>query len=137
MLPASNAVFVGQVIDVWPARETITGESQRLPLTQLRQVVLKRWHGTLSVEEERCVRTTTDRDALEFRFASLQRVRFLVSEFLAGPQIREVYTDASICGYRFEPGLTYLVDANLAGSRHRTGACSRTGRVDSEDAVET
>jgi len=136
ILSESNAVFVGQVTDVWPARETIAGESQRLTLTKLRQIILERWHGTLTAEEERYVRTTTDRDKLDFRFGHIQRVRFIVSELLAGPQIREVYTDMSSCGYRFEPRLTYLVNANQEGPRYRTSACSRTSRVESDDAIE-
>ena len=135
-LSKSNAVFVGKVADVWPARQTIAGESRRLTLTGLRQLLLERWHGTLTAEEERFVRTTTDRDALELRFGSIQRVRFIVSEFLAGPEIREIYTDTSSCGYSFEAGLTYLVNANHDGPRYRTGACSRTSRVESDDAVE-
>lgn len=135
-LSESNAVFVGQVTDVWPARETIAGQSQRLTLTKLRQLILDRWHGTLTAEEERYIRTTRDRDTLELRFGLIQRVRFSVTERLAGPRIREVYTDASSCGYRFEPGLTYLVNANHDGPRYHTGACSRTSRVESDDAVE-
>jgi hypothetical protein len=132
----SNTVFVGQVTDIWPARETIAGESQRLTLTKLKQLILERWHGTLTAGEERYVRTTTDRGAIELRFGHTQGVRFIVSELLAGPQIREVYTDTSSCGYRFEPGLTYLVNANPDGPRYRTGACSRTSGIESDDAVE-
>jgi hypothetical protein len=133
---SSNAVFVGKVTDVWPARQTIAGESRRLSLTAFKQLILERWHGTLTAEEERDIRATTDRDTLEFRFGSIQRVRFSVSEFLAGPRVREVYTDTSSCGYSFKPGLTYLVNANHDGPRYRTGACSRTNRVSSDEAVE-
>lgn len=136
ILSGSNAVFVGQVTDVWPARETIAAESERLTLTKLRQLISERWRGALTAEEERYIRTTTDRDVLELRFGHIQRVRFIVSELLAGPQIREVYTDTSSCGYRFEPGLAYLVNANHDGPRYQTGACSRTSRVESDDAVE-
>jgi hypothetical protein len=136
MLTKSNAVFVGRVTDVWPPRETIADESRRLTLSQLKQTMLERWRGALSAEQERYIRTTTDKDDLEFRFGFIQRVRFTVSELLAGPQIREVYTDTTSCGYRFETGVTYLVDAYSDVTRYQVRACSRTGRVESDEAIE-
>ena len=135
-LSEANAVFVGRVTEVWPARETIANESQRLTLPKWKQLILQRWHSHLSAEEERYIRTTADRALLEFRFGLIQRVRFTVIEPLAGPQIREVYTDVSSCGYHFETGLTYLVKADSAGPRYRSYACSRTSRIDSDEAVE-
>jgi hypothetical protein len=132
----SGAVFVGRVVDVWPPRQKLTTESQHLSLSVLRHLILRRWHGALSAEEERYIRTTPDRAAIEFRYAIMQRVRFVVSEVLAGPQVCEVYTDASSCGYRFELSREYLVNSGREGPRYRTGACSRTSRVESDDAVE-
>jgi len=66
----------------------------------------------------------------------MQRVRFVVSEVFAGPPIREIYRDAADCGYPFGSDRAYLVNSVRDGSRYRTGACSRTGRVESDDAVE-
>src|SRR5262245_27110865 len=91
-LSESSAVFVGRVTSVWPTRQTIANESKRLTLVKLRQLVLTRWGGALTSEEKRYVRVATDRDALEVRFGHIQRVQFTVSEFLGGPQIREVFT---------------------------------------------
>ena len=107
-----------------------------MTLAVLRQLILTRWRGTLTAEEEHEVRVTSDKVALEFRFGYMQRVRFTVSEPLAGAQIREVYTGTSSCGYRFEPGLTYLVNASHDGPRYWARACSRTSRVESAEAVE-
>lgn len=132
----SEAIFVGQVTEVWPSRETIDAHPPRLTLAEVKQLILNRWQGVLSAEEERYIRTTTDKDPLEFRFGIIQRARFTVTEILAGPRIREVYTDVSSCGYRFEPGATYLVKANQMGLRFQTGACSRTSKVESDSAVE-
>jgi hypothetical protein len=73
---------------------------------------------------------------MEIRFAFMQRVRFVVDEVFAGPPIREIYTDATGCGYHFEPGKTYLVNSDSHGTRYTTGACSRTDRVESNEAVE-
>ncbi len=130
-LSESNAVFVGRALEVWPTRETIADESQRLTLSKWKQVILQRWHGHLSAEEEGYIRTTRDRGLIE-----LQRVRFTVNEPLAGPLIREVYTDTSSCGYHFESGLTYLVNALPEGPRYQIRACSRTSRIESDEAVE-
>jgi len=132
----SKAVFVGQVTDVWPSRETIDALSEDLTLAEVRQLISDRWRGVLSAEEEQYLRTTLDKDSLVFRFGVIQRVRITVTEVLAGPRIREIYTDVSSCGYRFEPGLTYLVSANQTGLRYHAGACSRTSRVESDSAIE-
>jgi hypothetical protein len=132
----SSAVFVGRVVDVWPSREAIASESRRLQLPALRHLILQRWHGVLSAEEEGYIRTTQNKDAIESRYAIMQRVLFEVSEGFVGPQVREVYTDATSCGYRFELGSVYLVNSSREGARFRTGACSRTSRVESDDAVE-
>lgn len=74
--------------------------------------------------------------AVADRYGILQRVRFVVSETLAGPTVREVYTDASSCGYHFAPDQAYLVSTRRDGPRYRTGACSGTREVESDDAVE-
>lgn len=132
----SNAVFVGQVTEVWPTREMIANESRRLTLPKWKRLILERWHDRFSVAEERYIRTTTDRGLIELRFGNIQRVRFVVSEFLAGPQVGEVYTNTSSCGYHFDPGLTYLVNAIPDGPRLRTGACFRSSRIESDEAVE-
>ena len=82
------------------------------------------------------VTDVTAENTIESEHAPTQCVRFIVSEVLVGPEVREVYTDASSCGYRFKPGSLYLVNAHVEGSRYLTGACSRTSRIDSDEAVE-
>jgi hypothetical protein len=114
----------------------LAGESEHLSLDQLRHLILQRWGGVLSAEEVRYIRSSPDRGTIAIRFAFMQRVRFVVSEVFAGPPIREIYTDATDCGYPFESGRDYLVNSVRDGSRYGTGACSRTGRVESDDAVE-
>lgn len=133
---SESSVFIGRVLEVWPNRESIARPSSHLSLRQYRQLIFNRWQGTLSPEEETYIRTSADRDKIEFRFGIMQRVRFQVSEELLGPKVSEVYTDASSCGYRFETGQVYLVNATRDGSRYRTGACSRTAKIDSDSAVE-
>lgn len=134
-LSQSNAVFVGRVVEIWPAREVLASQ-QHLSRPQLRHLILQRWRGALSADEERYVRTSPEWGKIEFRYAYMQRVRFAVSELFTGPPILEIYTDISSCGYRFDPGGSYLVNSFRDGPRYRTVACSRTARVDSVDAVE-
>src|SRR5260370_248666 len=134
-LPKSNAVLVGRVVEIWPAREVLASQ-RHLSRHQLRRLILQRWRGALSADEERYIRTSPEWDKIEFRYAYMQRVRFGVSELFTGPPIHEIYTDISSCGYRFEPGGSYLVNSFRDGPHYRTGACSRTARVDSVDAVE-
>jgi hypothetical protein len=128
--------FVGRVVEVWPSRSTIANEAQYLSIAGLRRSLLRRWHGILSAYEERDIRTNGDRSAIEFRYGLLQRVRFMINEVLIGPEVHEVYTDASDCGYRFEQGQLYLVNTNRRDGRYRTGACWRTSSVASDDATE-
>lgn len=135
-LSDSSAVFVGRVVDVWPSRSTLASESKNLSLGALRRLILRRWQGSLSREEEHEIRTNENRTAIEVRYGLLQRVRFAVTEVLVGPQIQEVYTDASSCGYAFQQGQVYLVNARRDGNRLRTGACSRTTSIMSYEAVE-
>src|SRR5260370_31695000 len=66
----------------------------------------------------------------------MESARFGVSFFFNDTATPEIYTDISSCGYRFEPGGSYLVNSFRDGPHYRTGACSRTARVDSVDAVE-
>ena len=129
-------MFVGRVVEIYPARETFATQSEQPALPELRRRLLQRWRGALSADEERFIRTSENRDEIESRFGRLQRIRFAVSEVLAGPQVREVYTDESSCGYRFEPGLDYLVNSFREGDRYRTGACSGTALVGADQAVE-
>jgi hypothetical protein len=132
-----RAVFVGRVVDIWPSREVYASESQsHLSFAQLRKLILNRWGSVLSEEQKQYVRVSPDRDKIEYRFAYLQRVRFVVAEVFAGPAIHEIYTDASSCGYRFESGKDYLVNSVRNGSLYSTGACSRTGRLESDEAVQ-
>jgi hypothetical protein len=133
---SQSSVFIGRVIEVWPNRQTIATESVHLSPRQYRQLILKRWQGNLSPEEETYVRTSPNRDKIEFRLGIMQRVRFQVSEELSGPKVSEVYTDASSCGFPFEPGQVYLVNATRDGSRYRTAACFRTAKIDSDSAIE-
>lgn len=136
-LSPSNAVFVGRVVDIWPSREMFASESQRhLSLAQLRKLILNRWGSVLLEEEKQYVRVSPDWGRIEYRFANLQRIRFVVDEVFAGPPIQEIYTNASSCGYRFESGRAYLVNSVRSGSRYATGVCSRTGRLESDEAVE-
>ena len=51
-LSQSNAVFVGRVVEIWPAREVLASQ-QHLSRPQLRHLILKRWRGALSADEER------------------------------------------------------------------------------------
>jgi hypothetical protein len=134
-LSQSNAIFVGRVVEVWPAPEVLLRQ-QHLSRSQVRQLILRRWRGVLSADEELYVRTSSEWPTIEFRYAYMQRARLAVTELLSGPPIQEIYTDTSDCGYRFQPGASYLVNSFRDGPRYRTGACSRTGRVDSDDAVE-
>jgi hypothetical protein len=130
-------VFVGRAVEIWPAREVIVGEYQRhMSLAELRDLILHRWAGVLSDDEELYVRTSPNRGTLEVRFAFMQSVRFLVDEVFAGPAIREIYTVATDCGYRFELGVPYLVNSMKDGTRYKTGACFRNGRVESDETVE-
>jgi hypothetical protein len=131
----SNAVFVGRVTEVWPKGETLAMQ-QRLSHIQLRQMLLQRWHGHLSAQEEQYIRASSEWGKIESRYAYMQRIRFVVSEDLAGTQVHEVFTDSTSCGYRFELNHVYLVNSSRDGLRYRTGACSRTARVESEEAVE-
>lgn len=133
---ATNAVFVGRVVEVYPARGAFATQPEQPALPELRRRLLQRWSGTLSAGDEQFIRTSTNRDEIERRYGRLQRIRFEVSEVLAGPQVREVYTDATSCGYRFEPDLDYLVNSFRDGDRYRTGACSGTAPVGADQAVE-
>ncbi len=131
----SSAVFVGRVTEVWPTREALA-KQQRLSHLQLKQLILQRWRGALSAQEEQYIRASSEWDKIEFRYAYMQRIRFVVSELLAGTQVHEVFTDSSSCGYRFELNHVYLVNSSRDGLRYRTGACSRTAPAESEEAVE-
>jgi len=51
-LSQSNAVFAGRVVEIWPAREVLASQ-QHLSRPQLRHLILKRWRGALSADEER------------------------------------------------------------------------------------
>ena len=134
-LSRSNAVFIGRVVEIWPAREVLASQ-QNLSRPQLKHLILQRWRGALSAEEERYIRTSPEWDKIELRYADMQRVRFEISELFTGPRIHEIYTDISSCGYRFEPGGSYLVNSFRDGTRYLTGACSRTARMESPDAEE-
>ena len=131
----SSAVFVGRVVEIWPTREVLA-KQQRLSHSQLRQLILQRWRGDLSAQEEEYIRESSERDKIEFQYAYMQRIRFVVSEVLAGTQVHEVFTDSSSCGYRFDLNHVYLVKSSRDGLRYRAGACSRTAPAESEDAVE-
>ena len=131
----SVAVFVGKVIDVWPSREALATESRHLSLPSLRRTILRRWHGALSDEEELDIRTNQNRAEIESRYGILQRVRFVVNETLTGPPVRNLYTNASSCGYRFEAGYVYFVVTTRQGGRFETGACSRTSPAASQSAT--
>jgi hypothetical protein len=135
-MSGSDAVFVGRVVDVWPSRAVIASGYTNLPLAALRNSILQRWKGSLSREEEHDIRTNTDRTALESRYGLLQRIRVAVTETLVGPEILEVYTDATSCGCPFEQGRLYLINARRDGNRYVTGACTRTSRITSNEAVE-
>src|SRR5579884_2550994 len=134
-LSQSNAVFVGQVVEIWPTRKVLIRQ-QDLSHPHLRHLILQRWRGVLSSDEEEYIRTSPEWGKIELRYAYMQRIRFAVSELFTGPPIHEIYTDISSCGYSFEPGRSYLVNSFPDGPRYRTGACSRTSGVDAADAVE-
>ncbi len=74
-----------------PAREVIASESQRhMSLAQLRNLVVLRWGCVLSDGDERYIRTSPDRGAIEVRFVLMHRLSFVVDEVFAGPPIREI-----------------------------------------------
>ena len=135
-LSGSQAVFVGRVVDVWLSRSMLGSESRKPSLPALRRSISQRWQGSLSAAEERDVRTNANIGAIEVNYGLLQRVRFVVTEVLIGPEIQEVYTFASSCGYPFQQGQVYLVNASRDGVRYATGACSRTSSIQSDDATE-
>ena len=134
----SHAIFIGRVIDIWPSRKEVAeilGRSR----ADVRAEILRRWRGVLSPEEQSRIRNATsdsDWQQIEMRYAALVRVRFEVLETLNGPpQVREVYTDTSSCGYPFQWRRVYLVNAS-PGPRYHTGACMNTAPIDSPEAVE-
>jgi len=135
-LSGSQAVFVGRVVDIWPSRSMLASDSRTPSLAALRRSILHRWQGSLTRAEERDVRTNANRGAIELQYGLLQRVRFVVTEAIVGPKIQEVYTSASSCGYPFQQGQVYLVNASRDGIRYSTGACSRTSSIESDDAAE-
>jgi hypothetical protein len=132
----SSAVFVGRVVEIWPTREALA-KQQRLSQSQLRRLILQRWRGALSAQEEQYIRTSSEWSKIELRYAYVQRIRIVVSEVLAGAPVHEVYTDSSSCGYRFDLNHVYLVNSSRDGPRYRTGACSRTAPVESEVAFRS
>ena len=134
-LSPSNAVFIGRVVEIWPDREILASQ-EHLPQAELRGLILQRWRNVLSPDEEHYIRTSPEWGKIEFRYLYMQRVRLAVSEAFTGPTSQEIYTDISSCGYHFKVDRVYLVSSIRDGTRYRTGACSRTGPVDSEDAVE-
>jgi hypothetical protein len=132
----AGAVFVGRVVEVWPTRETIAKQfHQHAPLVSLRRSLLTRWHGALSPEEERYIRTK-NRSDIESHYAYMQRARFEVMELFAGAATESIFTESTSCGYQFRVGDVYLVNAWRDGPRYKTGACSRTGPIYSREVVE-
>ena len=66
-----------------------------------------------------------------------RRVRFVVTEAFFAPLPRELEVSTSLCGYNFEPGQAYLVDANRTSERLTVSICSRTKPLaDASDDVE-
>lgn len=66
-----------------------------------------------------------------------RRVRFVVTEAFFAPLPRELEVSTSLCGYDFEPGQAYLVDANRTSERLTVSICSRTKPLaDASDDVE-
>ena len=66
-----------------------------------------------------------------------RRVRFVVTEAFFAPLPRELEVSTSLCGYDFEPGQAYLVDANRTSERPTVSICSRTKPLaDASDDVE-
>ena len=118
----SSAVFVGRVTEIWPSREALARQ-ERLSLAELKQQTLQRWRGVLSTQEQQEIRGSSQRTDIEFRYAYMQRIRFVVNETLAGPEVHEVFTDVSCCGYRFEVNHVYLVNSTQTRLRYRTEAC--------------
>jgi hypothetical protein len=134
-LSRSRAVFIGRVAEVWPAPEVLARQ-QDLSRAQLRRLILQRWSGVLSAKEEQYIRTSPEWDRIEFRYAYMQRIRFVVTETFTGPEIHDIYTDSSSCGYSFKSNRVYLVDSSVDGTRYSTGACSRTASLESDDVIE-
>ncbi len=122
------AFFVGRVKEVWPPREQLAREQKMTPAQQ-RQLVLARWGQMMKPEERRLAeRTDSSLDAL-WAYRVQQRVRFEVSEQLLGPTVREVITAGTSCGYRFERGERYVVEAEASGGGYTTRACGATQKL--------
>src|ERR1700733_4562698 len=78
-LSQSDVVLVGRVVEIWPTREVLAGQ-QHLLQAQLRDLILQRWRGVLSFEEDQYIRTSPEWDKIESRYLYMQRIRFVVSE---------------------------------------------------------
>src|SRR5689334_20469460 len=51
-MSGSQAVFVGRVVEVWPSKAVIVSGHTNFSLAALRSLLLQRWKGSLSREEE-------------------------------------------------------------------------------------
>lgn len=131
---ASDAIFVGRVIEIWPPRQSFARD-EHLNFAQEKRLILYRWRGVLSKEEERRISTSSEWSGSDADFVYMQRIRVVVKESFTGPTTREIYTSATSCGIRFRLNQTYLIVSNPKGSRYYTGACSGTAPIDSHDAV--
>lgn len=131
----SDAIFIGQVVDLWPSGTSAYLELERLSLEQLRTAVLKRWQGVLTPDEVHRIQTAIDRHEILLSYGMMQRVRFRVTERFGEARVDEVFTSLSSCGVRFDLGETYLVIGERSGRQYWSSACSRTARVQSNSAI--
>lgn len=124
----TDGFFVGRVVEIWPTRAEIARQERVRP-TQDRRWILERWGAAITPAERQQLQEGRNDEELRWRYRHRQRVRFAVSEVLLGPRVSEVYTQASSCGYRFEKGQTYLVEAAGEAGDYNVHACGATRRL--------
>lgn len=146
-MPA-GAVFVGKVVDVYPAetedayfmalldREVGPEEYRRaLPLEELKRGLLRLWRGTMTAAElRRLTAARSERDLISLLGGEFlihrRRVRFEVREVFQGPvkSVFEAFTGLNTgdCGLPFKNGEEWLVFANRdpASGRLHAGLCA-------------
>ena len=152
-----HAVFVGQVTQVYPKShadmteefgrthrdllesllaQSVDTSGRRLAgypsalLEWRKQIIEYVWGDTLTPAEREQLRTADQRDLDRLGFDQRQRVHLEVVENFAGADAGEftLYTEFQGCGFHFDEGETYLVQAykNVAAGTWEASSCSRT-----------
>jgi len=152
-----HAVFVGQVTQVYPKShadmteefgrthrdllesllaQSVDTSGRRLAgypsalLEWRKQIIEYVWGDTLTPAEREQLRTADQRDLDRLGFDQRQRVHLEVVENFAGADAGEftLYTEFQGCGFHFDEGETYLVQAYRApgSDTWQASCCSRT-----------